>query len=428
MYKDLRVMGEQAAIPDLTSRSLGLVLGGDPSLPDNWVLYQVSEVTRGAANLAPGLPDLESPLPQTLDSGTFAIGWPEVAGAAAYHFQMDEDPNFGSPEYDLMLDSPAFVPASPVPEGSYYWRVAVVQDAATSAWSVPVAVNSIAVPAPAAAGVATAADQPLAIAAAKQLSVIWQLQRKDTRMVCRSGDNERADVGDNRTKNAPWDAPHPENERKDHGSNYCERASVSMLVSYYGGKLSQDRIAYHDYAGTTNDLGHGLTNVNIGATLEWAGVPYEPIGRKPTFAEVKAWIDANRPFITLSYPYTSRAHFRVVDGYMEFSFMPGGPVHNMAHVLDPWTNAGWVMWDNDPTAIVWIGPSGAGGAPSILSDEDIDGDGIRDTLDDSDGDGLVDFDERERFHTDPLNRDSDGDGVPDKADMRGYVFDDNGGV
>ena len=57
-----------------------------------------------------------------------------------------DDPNFGSPEFDLMLDGPAFVSASPVPEGTYYWRVAVMRDGEASGWSTPVQVKSIVVP------------------------------------------------------------------------------------------------------------------------------------------------------------------------------------------------------------------------------------------------------------------------------------------
>ena len=42
-----------------------------------------------------------------------------------------------------------------------------------------------------------------------------------------------------------------------HGDTYCERASILMLASYYGGRLSQDRIAYEDYRGEPVDqLGH----------------------------------------------------------------------------------------------------------------------------------------------------------------------------
>jgi formylglycine-generating enzyme required for sulfatase activity len=415
MYKDLRQIGDETPQPVYPGRSLGLVPGGNLSLLDNWAHYQESEATRGQENPVPGLPNLDSALPETIDGATFAVGWPGIEGATAYHFQMDNDSGFGSPEYDLMLDSPSFVPTSPVPDGQNYWRVAVVRDGQTSSWSTPLGVNSITLPAIPGAGAVEELDQPAApYATSKRLNITWQLQRKDTRMVCREGDNE--------TGNASWDAPHDETARQEHGINYCERASVSMLASYYGGRLSQDRIAYHDYAGTRNDLGHELTNEDIGATLTWAKIPYERIGRKPTFTEVKTWLDNNRPFISLIYPYTARAHFRVVDGYMEFSFIPGGPVHNLVHLLDPWTNARWVLWDSDPTSVAWVGPSGPGGAPNVLSDEDSDHDGVRDTMDDSDGDGLVDFDERERFQTKPDDPDTDDDGVPDKADMREYVF------
>jgi len=42
---------------------------------------------------------------------------------------------------------------------------------------------------------------------------------------------------------------------------------------------------------------------------------------------------------------------------------------------------------------------------------------------DSDGDGVVDFDESQRFGTNPRAKDNDGDGVADKQDIRAWVFD-----
>ena len=130
---------------------------------------------------------------------------------------------------------------------------------------------------------------------------------------------------------------------------------------------------------------------------------------------MKTWLDNNQPFITLR-----PGHFRVVDGYREFQ--SGATTVQQVHLLDPWNNACWVNWSDDLTSTVWVGPSGTGGAPNVRSDEDMDGDGVSDTMDDSDGDGLVDFDERNRFGTNPANPDTDGDGVPDKADMRECVF------
>ena len=41
---------------------------------------------------------------------------------------------------------------------------------------------------------------------------------------------------------------------------------------------------------------------------------------------------------------------------------------------------------------------------------------------DSDGDGLMDFDEIYRFHTDPYNSDSDGDGITDKVEIHSYTI------
>ena len=45
---------------------------------------------------------------------------------------------------------------------------------------------------------------------------------------------------------------------------------------------------------------------------------------------------------------------------------------------------------------------------------------------DTDGDGIVDFDETVRFGTDPNKRDTDGDCVPDKLDMHSYLYSPHG--
>ena len=416
LYKDVRQIGDESPQPVYPGRSLGhLPSGADRFYPDGWFHYQAAEVTQGTDNPVPGVAGYDPVSGATIDSATFAIGWPLIEGATAYHFQMDNNADFSSPEYDQMLDGPAFVAVSPVPGGTYYWRVAVVQGPLTGSWIAPAEVNSLVYPA--AAGVVSPQDANTE----KVLGIQWQLQRKDTRMVCRAGDNETADVGTTQTKDAPWDTPHPTTDGpKPHGSNYCERASISMLASYYGGHLSQDRIAYEDFQGSTNDLGHGQTNhTYITPALDWAGIPIDRVASKPSFAAVKSYIDNNRPFVALR-----PGHFRVVDGYRESQ--SGATSVQQVHLLDPWNNERWVNWRDDTTTVVYVGPSGSDGAPDVRSDEDADGDGILDTLDDSDGDGVVDFDEVYRFNTDPAKPDSDGDGVPDKADMREYVFDTEG--
>ena len=144
-------------------------------------------------------------------------------------------------------------------------------------------------------------------------------------------------------------------------------------------------------------------NTYIDDQLVWAGITYEKAWGKPTFAQVKSWIDNNRPFITLR-----PGHFRVVDGYRETQ--SGGVLIQEIHLLDPWMRSPllfldpglWRPWADDLTTTVWVGPSGPGGAPNVRSDEDEDHDGVPDTMDDSDGDGRVDFDERYRFVTVPF--------------------------
>ena len=77
----------------------------------------------------PGITGFDPVSGAVIDSATFAITWRIwTKGATAYHFQMDNNGDFGSPEYDLMLSGAAFASESPVPEGKYYWRVAVVQN------------------------------------------------------------------------------------------------------------------------------------------------------------------------------------------------------------------------------------------------------------------------------------------------------------
>jgi hypothetical protein len=113
-------------------------------------------------------------------------------------------------------------------------------------------------------------------------------------------------------------------------------------------------------------------------------------------------------------------HSRAIDGYFDFTIGP--TTHQFLHILDPWDRAKWVSYASDNIIYVQVGPAGAGGAPNVRSDEDVDGDNIADTMDDSDGDGVSDFDERNRFSTIYNDVDTDSDLVQDLPDIREYVF------
>jgi hypothetical protein len=51
--------------------------------------------------------------------------WERVEGAAGYTIQIDNDANFSSPLINQKLDSTSYTPKTALPDGDYYWRVAM---------------------------------------------------------------------------------------------------------------------------------------------------------------------------------------------------------------------------------------------------------------------------------------------------------------
>lgn len=401
-----RGLGEESSEASLVpNESIGLLPDSETGHPDDWTLFQAGEVTQGGQNSSPVISWYYPAPGATVDSETFTISWNAVHGATGYRFQMDDNIDFSSPTVDTTLTEPAYIPTSPVPEGTYYWRVKVVSDGSESSWSPGVEIHSLTLPSPRGSSLHPAQLSD------KVLGITWQLQHKDTNMLCLDGDAE--------TGNEPWNAPH--SVRGTHGRNYCVRASVSMIASYYGGNLSQDRITYETFkgGGPEGDLGHDVpfTGVQARASLSWAlGTNVPAQFGKPTFAQIKAWIDADRPMRAVI-----PGHSRALDGYLEFDI--GITSWQFLHILDPWDRAKWVSYADDNIIYVQVGPAGTRGAPNVRSDEDVDSDGTADTMDDSDGDGVCDFDESNRFSLVPNDSDSDDDLVQDQADIREYVFD-----
>ena len=402
LARGLGVESDESQVPNET---VGLLPGSQAGMLADWTHYLASQTTRGSENVLPIISWSYPPAGATIDSATFAVGWNPVEGATGYQFQMDDNSDFSSSTVDLTLVDAAYIPSAPVAEGTYYWRVKVIFVGGESSWSSGVKINSLAWP------YVASTSQP---SASKTLGIAWQLQHKDTNMLCLDGDSE--------TGNSAWDRPHT--TRGEHGNNYCVRASVSMMASYYGGHLSQDRISYEIFKGRMPelDLGHdrGVYINQVIDALNWAlGVDVPIQLGKPTFDEIKTWIDADRPIMA-----PIPGHMRVIDGYRESSL--GLFNGQQIHLLDPWLRDSWVNYANDPIIAAWVGPAGMSGAPNVRSDEDADGDGVADTLDDSDGDGICDFDESNRFMLERLNPDTDHDLLWDKLDMREYVFDEVG--
>lgn len=409
-----------------SGETIGLNLEHQTKYKEDWDLYQVNETTPGKDNIVPAISWYYPDASAVIDGETFSIGWNAVNGAMAYHFQMDDSINLNSPEFDIQLNQPVFSPITTIPEGTYYWRVKVIFPSNESSWTIPVEVNSLLSPV-IVSSLNIQEGQSISLITENVLGISWQLQHKDTLMLDMDGSPE--------TGQARWDSSHERDGDLTIGNGaplraneldnmYCVRASISMMVSYYDGNLSQDRISYQFY-GTgppEGDLGHGQgpgpDPDSVDTVLSWAlGTSIISIDGKPTFEQIKNWIDGGQPIVSVI-----PGHMRVIDGYREWD-LNLGKIQEI-HILDPWSIEMWVMYAFDNIGHVWVGPNFT---PSgVKSDEDIDQDGILDTVDDSDGDGVADFDERNRFSLDPNNPDSDGDNVMDKSDIREYVFTNEG--
>jgi regulation of enolase protein 1 (concanavalin A-like superfamily) len=338
------------------------------------------------------------------------FGWSHVAGAVSYRLEVDDDSAFGSPALAVDVAGRIYVPTTPFPDGAFYFRAKTrLADGRESDWSATGQVTFITV-----VGGASLTSRV-------ELGVAPQLQHKDSLMLCLEGCNR---YGQDR-----WDSAHEDDgdhvvgngnpvRVSSHDDMYCTRASISVIADYFGGHLSQDRISFYQYGGgePEDDLEHGrgmwpCESVTQGSTTRcafgWAlndSIPISSRG-KPTFDQVRSWIDNNGPILIVE---NGDAHSVVMDGYDTNG--------NLAHRIDPWTPSGsWISWDTWRVSEYHVPPVGA----SARSDE-------ASFSADSDGDGITDFDEINRFCTDPNDPDTDNDDIEDKVEIAAYVFDSGG--
>lgn len=415
--------------------SIGLQPGSDSNYPGDWAMFQEVETSQGSENLVPAIHWYFPSNGAEIEDETLIIIWNPVPGATGYQFQIDDDINFSSPLVDSVLSDPTYIPDVLIAEGKYYWRVRVEYEGSKSAWSTGVEINSVNFE------TNLFGESDLSFISdvsttEKRLGIVWQLQHKDTLML----DLDRSPE----TGQARWDSAHEDDGDEIVGNgtpmiandldrNYCARASISMLSSYYGGQLSQDRISYKVFGGDNQpegDLGHGdgFDTLQISSAVSWAigdGYTYKLL--KPSYQQIIDWINAGRPIIACDF-----GHCFVIDGYLESD----DQTVQQVYILNPagksnYANYHQLSYKDVIIIEVWVGPAGVNGAPDVRSDEDVDQDGKPDTIDDSDGDGISDFDERNRFaglfrSLDPNDLDSDDDFVTDKLDIREYVFDSEG--
>jgi len=410
---------QDVSAPPPTNRTIGLYPGHSNLSPDDWAVYGPADHTPGAANPVPR--SIWSTIGDgaVMASDGFALGWMFVPGAT-YQLQVDDDAAFGSPLVNVTLDQPYYTPPLPLPGGQYWWRVRAILGQQPAAWSTPLSVTVLAV-----GSITAAGDSPdaLSIGPQVELGMTWLRQKKDNPLLCIDGDAEGNPATSG--EEVAWDAVHPDGIYT-HGRNSCVRASIAMIVTHYGGSLSMDRIGYHllenwgdpvvDVGELYNphlDLAHdrrtgvcGGDGSHGGYLLAWAlGInvsDYTYAYAQPTWDQVRGFIDASRPIMRFH-----GGHQTVIGGYRTL-----GDGTQQIRLFDPWSGTTWENYDSVDITCYYVPPASA---PNVRSDEP----GI---WTDADGDGIMDWDEENRFHTMPTYADSDDDWVQDKADLREYVF------
>ncbi|MBS3784632.1 MAG: C39 family peptidase, partial [Anaerolineae bacterium] len=396
--------------------SLGRYPGGEGQVgPGVFALYHEAQLSPGQANPVP-LPSFFTPEDgAVVETEGFSVSWSPVPGATGYRFQLDDDVEFDSPLYDVVISESFYQPPTPLAEGTYYWQVQPLgPQGDEGAWLGPIEIGIVVF----AGEVSAQAEVVLGITPVRQ--------NKDSRLICL----DRCPEGDptTNTREDAWDAPAPctappctNNTKYQHGRMYCVPASIRMMASHYGGDLKMDRIAYHmaqEWTGNTlpgtndnnpnNDLAHNKGwqyHSEEDEGISWAlGTTLAATGGKPSFSDIKSWIDAGRPIM-----FRNPGHMMVMDGYRE----EDGDQY--IHVLDPDQPPDCWRWQDYSTQTIdghWPGPASA---PSVRSDE-------ASVSTDTDGDGIMDFDEINRFPIGYTSADTDDDWVRDKQDMREYVF------
>ncbi len=348
-----------------------------------WVVS--ADPTPGEANPAPTVSVMLPLSGAMLDTSAAELSWYPVPGAASYHVQVATESSFANPALDVTPAEPQ-VDVGTLAPGAYLWRAqAIGADGSASAYSES---STFELTPPATATLVLAEDTP-----GKQLAVVLIPQRKDTSMLLLEQNKE--------TGSHAWDADHGVLDRNDPADNMnCVLATVAMITRFYGGNLSQDRIGYDvlqrrggNPPGPEGDLmyGHGIPDTDVSGAFQFALGGATATGLMTIddmWTTIVAQVDAGRPMAA-----SNAKHAYAVVGY-EVS-----DGRRLIWISDPWENQTYRDdIDGGATLQLWLMPA----SPSVRQQE-------AGVTADSDGDGVVDFDETERFKTNPNDKDSDGD-------------------
>jgi len=418
-----------------------------------WASYRAAHSSRGKPNPPPVPMHIFNHDGEVQDGTSFNIGWSSAPGATAYEFELSATPDFSNPLVRVVTPHTGWQPSTPLADGTYYWRLRTIGQNGVRSVVFPQHQTTLMTP-----------SLPIAQKTLMNASH-YRIQRKDTSMLDigggpgnKPGKGSPRDHTDTRDR---WDGPHVNNDTdkfptfswNGFDNVMCVRASVAMLNAFYGGNLSIDRISYFIFEENSSadypskgvpegDLGFGK-GASSSAALPWAlnaeteSASYCPepaendededyrcnsgdpatVPVTITFGTIQSLIDSGRPFL-----FSSGKHAQVIDGYLIDAnnkqwIRVFNPVPNGSDECVPGECSGinWKYFDDFKRYIVSTRVVKAGEIVNARSDE-------ASLTQDSDGDGINNFDETNRFKTDPNDQDTDGDGVNDKEDIAEYVF------
>ncbi len=400
---------------------------------DAWVGYPPDQATPAAANPFPVVRGLHPLSGAILARAGTSLSWFPVPGAVRYRVQVAAEPGFSAPLLDVVVED-AEVDVAALAAGSYLWRVqsefagggtAGFSEAyriqLTDGTSALAALSSARVRIQAAMG---GTAKPAAAMQTKLLPVPLIDQHKDTRMLLLEESHPNDDPFSlpqpdwDPALEHLWDGNHGRLREKDPADNAnCLLASLAMMNHYFGGDLNQDRIGYEIHKdrqpGPEWDLNLApVPPARVNAAYSFAlgrlAPNWEPPGNpEGLWTVATSLIDLDIPVLAVR--TTPPAHAFVIVGYDNVNG------HRYLVVNDPW-HARQIVYDvADPAVATWAYAAANGFFQGVRQEASV--------TTDSDGDGIVDFDETERFHTDPNLTDSDLDGVHDYYDIYASVFD-----
>ncbi|MCP5520828.1 MAG: hypothetical protein H7A46_04705 [Verrucomicrobiales bacterium] len=412
-------------------------IGRDGLEEERWVRF--SQGTPGAGN---GLP---VPLALCPVSGgavwageSTSFAWVDPRnGPVRYGLEVCRTNDLQTPVLDTTCYQPGHVQSPGLNAGQYRWRVRPIAgelQGPWSGWQDLEVIDPPAFPGPGAVGLSGRRAQGGVPVAMRTIAYFTgqsakRAPMKDTRMLCLEC---LLDQGPH-----AWDVPHGTTQWGvityhggttflcPHELGHAATAIAQWLNEYYGERLTQDEINYALRDGSHSpegDLCHGqLTDLRdaINDALGTVGTHYQLLNllTDPDWNKYRTDIDAGKPVAThLMLKAGGGTGPVLLVGYVE-SDLYGAPVRHVLFLSPLLAGATQILnvqalVDGGFACVRPMEPPGKYRAEA--SDPYV--------FQDSDGDGMCDLDEEDRFPTDRLKPDADGDGITDKIEVWSYKF------